>query len=204
MCMVFINSDLTKNKTIQNIATQGKLLIQEVENLSKDAQGSFGISPSFASGSRSFIMLSGTPLFCMSLNYSISIQTEELRTIDQYLPVDITNGQVSVKASLQGIIDPFDSFGKTIDFPIMASIGHKKLIELQIMDVNGVTQMLVRGMFISLSSGVRIGELCTWNAEFQGIMYQDNTYQNFIPYSNNKTDLLNKISSKLKSFKSPF
>jgi hypothetical protein len=139
--------------------------------------------PSFSSGSRTFIQVGGKNIaVALEFSYSITAETEEIRTIDSSFPWDIAINQVKITGTMRKIVDPESSFEAEGLFHTMQSIVHQPYVEILVQDANGYAQFFARGMFTSVQSAFVKGQLTTRSANFVGVAYQHWAYQEFTPY----------------------
>lgn len=158
--------------------------------------------PKYASGARTLIRIGGKPIgVALDFKWSVSAQATEVRTIDTNLPWDLVPNQIMIAGTLNQIMDPLDSLEKYAIFSTMQAMIHQPLVELQLLDVQGVSIVLMRGMFTGVSGSMSHGQLMNISANFQGVLWQHNVAQEFTPYSlvgdlfESVTDALGGLSS---------
>lgn len=153
------------------------------QQLAEAAKGVNKTYPRYSTGARTFIQVAGKPLaLAMEFNYTVTAETEEIRTIDTSFPWDIVVGQVKITGTLRKIVDPDTSFESEGLFHTMQSIIHQPMIEILVQDVNGNAQFFSRGMFTGVQSGFVKGAVTIRSANFVGVSYQHWAYQPFTPY----------------------
>lgn len=183
----------------------------ELETLAKtyndaidQGQGIGGLFPTYSTGARSYIRVGGKPIaVCMDFRWQISAQATEIRTIDTNLPWDLVPNQIIVNATLNQIIDPRSSLETQALFHTIQSTVHQPYVEMQVLDAGGQSLFFARGMFTGVSGQIARGQLSTWSATFQGVAYQHNVFQEFVPYDasmlqgtlDEVNDALGKLSS---------
>jgi hypothetical protein len=162
--------------------------------------------PQFSTGARTFIQVAGKPLtLAMEFSYSITAETEEIRTIDTSFPWDIAVGQVKITGTLRKIVHPESSAEEQGLFHTMQSIIHQPYVEIMIQDADGSTQFFARGMFTGIQAAFVRGQVTVQSATFVGVAYQHWAYQEFQAYSkNNKaTNAVNEYKKQVSKFLSP-
>lgn len=153
--------------------------------------------PQFSTGARTFIQVAGRPLtLAMEFNYTITAETEEIRTIDTSFPWDIAVGQVKISGVLRKIVHPESSAEEQGLFHTMQSIVHQPYVEILVQDADGSAQFFARGMFTAIQGGFVRGQVTVQSATFVGVAYQHWAFQEFKAYSEQNT--LDKLSSGLK------
>lgn len=169
----------TTPKAMSSFDTQTKQLQEAASGVNKTY-------PKYSSGARTFIQVAGQPLaLAMEFNYTVTAETEEIRTIDTSFPWDIVVGQVKIAGTLRKIVDPDTSFESEGLFHTMQSIIHQPMIEILVQDVNGNAQFFSRGMFTGVQAGFVKGAVTIRSATFVGVSYQHWAYQPFDPYPQN-------------------
>jgi len=181
-------------QAVQNIGTQLNL----VQSASKAGfLGAVPTVPELSSGGRTFIQIGGKPLIlAMDFNYTITAETEEIRTIDTNLPWDVAIGQIKISGTLRRFVHPDDSAEANGLFHTMQSFIHQPYVELLLQDANGNTLLYAKGMFTGITGQISRGQMTTQSATFTGVAYQQWAYQEFKPYSDK--GFLSGISSGLK------
>lgn len=147
--------------------------------------------PIYNTGARSFIRVAGKPIgVCQDFRWQINAQASEIRTIDTNLPWDMVPNQILITASLSQIIDPSGSLESQGLFHTIQSMIHQPYVEMQVLDAAGYSIFFARGMFTGMNGQIARGQPSTWGANFQGVAYQHNVFQEFKPYPD---DVLSKF-----------
>lgn len=139
--------------------------------------------PLYSSGARAFITINNAPVaVCLSLSYSIQIDTDEVRTIDTHLPWDIHVNQITVRGVLRRLVNPEKSQESDALFHTIQSAIHAPIVEMLVQDASGTTLFFTKGMFHAIDAQVQLGQMTINSIQFKGTMYQNNVYQKFDPY----------------------
>lgn len=140
--------------------------------------------PKYSSGARSLIRVGGKPLgVALDFKWNIQVQTTEIRTIDTNLPWDLVPGQIQITGTLNQILDPTQSIEQYGIFSTAQAMVHQPYVELQVLDALGISIFFAKGMFTSVNGSVSKGQLTNISANFQGVIWQHNVFQDFTPYS---------------------
>lgn len=192
---------MSDNGLLANIANQYQAAL-------KSASGK-ALLPTYSSGARSYIRVAGKALgVSQDFRWQINAQATEVRTIDTNLPWDLIPNQIMISGSLNQIIDPTKSLESQALFHTIQSMVHQPYVEMQVLDAAGHSIFFARGMFTGMTGQVARGQLSNWGANFQGVAYQHNVFQEFQPYPvglfadalDLVNDLLGKASSRTGGF----
>lgn len=152
-----------------------------------------GKIPFYTTGASALIKLGGKQLgVCTEAKYSLSYQGVAINTIDTPHAFDIDVGSCTIQMSLSNIVSPTASAESQSMFHTMASGPHAPMVEVQILSPLGTSLFFARGLFLRIDSGISLGQVSTFNAQFMGVAYQNWVSQSFKPY--------NSFSSKLFGF----
>lgn len=139
--------------------------------------------PLYNTGARAFITINNKPVaVCLSLSYSIQVDTDEVRTIDTHLPWDIHINQITVRGTLRRLVNPEGSQESDSLFHTIQSAIHAPIVEMLVQDASGTTLFFTKGMFHSIEGQIQLGQMTINNIGFKGTMYQNHVYQKFKPY----------------------
>ena len=145
--------------------------------------GILPVFPSLSSGGRTFVTVAGKPVaVCLGFSCSVVMDYDEVRSIDSQLPWDIMTNQIRITGKLSKFIDPEDSLDAGGLFSTIQSNLHQPFVEILVQDANGTSQFFAKGMFVSFDANFAVGQLSVTSATFVGVLYQNNTYQKFVPY----------------------
>lgn len=140
--------------------------------------------PFYSTGARALLKVGGKAIgVCQSFKWSVSYNATPIQTIDTPHAWDIDVGVVSISANMSQIMDPTKGPEHDGLFHIMNAAVHQPMVELQVLDKSGTSIFFARGMFTSVSGGVQVGAMSTWNAGFVGVAYQHYVSQQFKPYN---------------------
>lgn len=174
----------------------------------ENARGT-ALFPTYSTGARSYIRVGGKPVaVAMDFRWQISSSASEIRTIDTNLPWDLVPNQITISASLSKFVDPSKSLEGEGLFHTIQSMIHQPYVEMQALDASGHSIFFARGMFTGMNGNIARGQLSTWGANFQGVAYQHNVFQEFRPYNDsliqNALDIINDTLGDISDFTGGF
>jgi hypothetical protein len=186
----------TENRQAKEKSTAKAAVAQSTEQ----KKTSNGLFPSLSSGGRTYITVAGIPVaVCLDFSYAVVMDQEEVRTIDNQLPVDINIGQIKINGKLSRFVDPDGSLEQKGLFHTMQASLHQPIVEILVQDANGNSMFFCKGMFVSMDARYSLGQLSVNSVNFVGIQYQHWAYQEFVPY--NSKSLISKANAQLNNLK---
>jgi hypothetical protein len=193
------NSDPRRDVRSAKLLSGAKILQEQFSRIFEDGADPWAQYPEFLTGARAYITVAGRPYaVAIRVQYRVSMEVEEVRTVDTNLPWEIIPGQVHIHATLQGVIDPTQPAESDGLWANMASIMHQPLVEIEVLDKLGEKQFWARGMFTEISNSIAVGSVAERTATFRGIAYAHNVMQSFTPYADDD-GIAGKITGALKS-----
>jgi len=156
--------------------------------------------PEAYAGGRAIISVAdATVAFVQSASWSVSVDMEEVKTVDSILPWEIAINQVRVRANLSQFVDPASSPDSQLLFSNVQALLHQPLVFIEFFDKLGTKMFTSKGMFESISGSIGNASLATLTASFIGIGWATNTVQSFTPYADD--NLLGRVQGALNSIK---
>lgn len=138
--------------------------------------------PEYFSGARCKLLINGNTIgAALEVNWSVTAQMTEIRTIDNFAPIEIVPGQMSISASLKRVVDPRRTLGGDGLYSTMTSYLHQPYASIEVRDRLGNVIFLARGMFTNLRGSVSNGQLGVESVDFVGYYWRENVNQEFSP-----------------------
>lgn len=138
--------------------------------------------PDYFTGARAKLMINGNTIgAALEVSWTVNSSMQEVRTIDNFLPVEIVPGQMSIKATLKRVVDPRRTLGGDGLYPTIQSYLHQPYAQIEIRDRLGASIFLAKGMFTDLQGSVANGQLGVESLSFVGYYWRENVSQDFNP-----------------------
>lgn len=170
---------LRPNANFQPFFSDAQLAVQRADLINEDP---LAVLPEYFSGARCKLLVNGKTIgAALEVNWSVTSQMTEIRTIDNFAPTELVPGQMSIAASLKRIVDPRRTLGGDGLYSTMTSYLHQPYSSIEVRDRLGNVIFLARGMFTSLRGGVSNGQLGVESVEFVGYYWRENVNQEFSP-----------------------
>lgn len=136
--------------------------------------------PEFFTGARAKVLVNGSPIgAALEVNWNVSTNVEEIRTIDSSLPWELVPGQIQIKASLKRWIHPDRSLAGDGMFSTIASLLHQPYVSLELRDRLGNIIFYAKGMFVSMNGTVGNNTVGVQSVDFIGYYFRENVNQSF-------------------------
>jgi hypothetical protein len=169
----------------KNTVLGDALIANERKNAEFAARTSGEVSPVFpqmGTGARAKLTVNGKTIgAALEVSYSVTANTTEVRTIDQFLPWEIVPGQMLIKANLRRIVDPDRTLGGDGLYTTMQAYLHQPYASIEIRDTLGNLQFYAKGMFVDLQGSVQAGQLSVEGVSFVGYYWRENVKQDYTP-----------------------
>lgn len=150
--------------------------------------------PEFFSGARCKLLINEQTIgAALEVSWSVRSDLQELRTIDNFLPVEIIPGQMSITASLKRVVDPRRTLGGDGLYSTITSYLHQPYASIEVRDKLGNVIFLARGMFKDMSASVSNGRLGIESIDFVGYYWRESVNQEFSP---TKEDLFTNLKKR--------
>lgn len=138
--------------------------------------------PKFFTGARCKILINGLPVgVAMEVNWSVSADWDEIRTIDAFVPWELTPGQMTINASLRRVIDPLKPAASDGLYSTLQSYLHQPYASIEIRDRVSNVIFYARGIFTNLKGSVSVGSVGVESVDFVGYYFRENVVQRFSP-----------------------
>lgn len=152
------------------------------ERVKAVAKNPTGTLPDYFTGARAKLMINGNTIgAALEVSWTVNSSIQEIRTIDNFLPVELVPGQMSIKATLKRVVDPRRTLGGDGLYPTIQSYLHQPYAQIEIRDRLGTTIFLAKGMFTDLQGSVSNGQLGIESLSFVGYYWRENVSQEFNP-----------------------
>lgn len=169
-------------RAVRNIGTEAisdaelALLRQQAEFEARKGE----LFPEYFSGARARLLINGKTIgAALEVNWAVSSQVTEVRTVDATVPWEIVPGQLQIKASLKRIVDPRRNLASDGLFSTLQAHLHQPYSSIEVRDKLGTLVFLARGMFTDIQGTVSNGQLGIESASFTGYYYRENVRQEF-------------------------
>jgi hypothetical protein len=140
------------------------------------------VLPELLTGARAVLLIDGKPVgAAMEVNYRVTTQSTDIRTIDQFMPWEIVPGQMQVSASLRRVVDPNRTLGSDGLFSTMQAYLHQPYGGIELRDKLGNLIFYARGMFTEMQGVVQAGQMGMESVNFVGYYWRENVRQEYDP-----------------------
>jgi hypothetical protein len=138
--------------------------------------------PSYVTGARAVVYVNQKKVAaCLDVAWSISVETQEIRTIDSQMPWELVPGQIKVNASLRRLIHPDRTAAGDHLFTIITAALHTPTATIEIRDRLGNPLFIAKGSFTDLEGSVSTGKIGIESVKFSGYYWRQNDQQAFEP-----------------------
>jgi len=158
----------------------------------EDVTSIFSIKPmaKYMSGARCVLRMNGKIVgFAFGISWKIETSATEIRTIDDYMPYELSPKHISVDGTITGFRIPGTS--PTTEFlqPDMLSFMHQRYIEIEVRDAqtDNLIFLTKRALITSRSENIKSNQLADMTLQFKAIGWADERTPNY-PDGFDKTD----------------
>ncbi len=147
-------------------------------NLASDITSIFSIKPmaKYLSGARCVLRINGKIVgFAFGVSWKITTSVTEIRTVDDYLPYELSPKHISVDGSVSGFRVPGQGPGIDLIQTDMLSFLHQRYIELEVRDsqTDNLIFLTKRALITSRNENVKSGDLAQMTLTFKAIGWAD-------------------------------
>lgn len=138
--------------------------------------------PSYSTGARALVYVNQKKVAaCLEVAWSVSVETQEVRTIDSQMSWELVPGQIRVSASLRRLIHPDRTAAGDHLFTIITAALHTPTATLEVRDRLGNPLFIAKGSFTDLEGSVSVGRVSVESVKFVGYYWRQNDQQAFEP-----------------------
>jgi len=197
--MTTADGKTAKPKAAQILIGENALIVSERAKKRTEFYSSARLPEAYSGGRAIISVADATIAFVQSATWTVSVELEEIKTVDSILPWEIAVNQVRVRASLTQFVDPASSPESQLLFSNVQALLHQPLVFIEFFDKLGTKMFTSKGMFESINGSIGSASLATLSASFVGIGWATNTVQAFTPYE--PEGILGRVGAALSSIK---
>lgn len=179
---------MARNNKIDS-PNRGKVALQ---GALEDVTSIFSIKPmaKYMSGARCVLRMNGKIIgFAFGISWKIETSVTEIRTIDDYMPYELSPKHITVDGTINGFRIP--GAGPTVELlqTDMLSFLHQRYIEIEVRDAqtDNLIFLTKRALITSRNENIKSNQLADMTLNFKAIGWQDERIPNY-PDGYNKPD----------------
>lgn len=172
---------------------------QLADNVSSQAAGIFSTKPSakYVTGARAILRVNGRVVgFAFGITWRINTMSQEIMTIDDYIPYEIVPTRITVEGSISSLHVPGQGPSAEFMQANMASFLFQKYIQIEVRDstTNSLLFFTSKAMVTTRVEEIKAEQLATLTLNFKAIGWKDEREPSF-PENYDQEDIVKKSGS---------